>query len=200
MFCRVFCGKGAAAAFRCKKKKSVFFQAEAERLSWSGSFKTSKAIYGGFLKELLSSWVKSRLKVTALKGLELWAQVILVFDKSYISQKVFEILTQRFKVPFLNTNDGTLQGERVSINKQALPYMVWSGKTGELLWRRYTPLTSGLQTLEVSLWTHHGSGPAYIKLRPIFDQTYYFQLGKIFHPLQGHWFVMSYFHVETEGY
>lgn len=124
----------------------------------------------------------------------------LSFWQIILSQKVFEILTQRFKVPFLNTNDGTLQGERVSINKQALPYMAWSGKTGEHLWRRYTPLTSGLQTLEVSLWTHHGSGPAYIKPRPIFDQTYYFQLGKIFHPLQGHWFVMSYFHVETEGY
>lgn len=26
MFCRVFCGKGAAAAFRCNKKKVCFFK------------------------------------------------------------------------------------------------------------------------------------------------------------------------------
>lgn len=107
------------------KKKSVFFQAEAERLSWSVSFKTSKAIYGGFLKELLSSWVKSRLKVTALKGLELWAQVVLVFEKSYYLRRWLKYSHRGSKCHFLTLMMGHFKGKESPLTSRLYP--IWSG-------------------------------------------------------------------------
>lgn len=113
----------------------------------------------------------------------------LSFWQIILSQKVFEILTQTFKVPFLNTNDGTLH--RL--------YPIWSGlgrqasSSGDatLLWPldcKHLRFPSG-HIMEAGL-------PALSYDRYLIKHT----TPKIFHPLQGHWFVMSYFHIETEGY